>query len=84
MSKQVLVYASMGCPYCHSAQAFLEDKGVAFELIRVDKVRGARQQMEQRAGRSSVPQIFIGDTHVGGFDDLLACDAAGDLDRLLG
>lgn len=81
---KVIVYASMGCPYCHSAQSFLDDKAVSYELIRVDKVRGARAEMESRSGRTSVPQIFIGEHHVGGFDDLVAADAAGALDPLLG
>lgn len=79
----VVVYCSAGCPYCTSAKNFLDDKGVDYEEIRVDKVRGARQEMEQRSGRTSVPQIFIGERHVGGFDDLAAMDAMGELDPLL-
>lgn len=82
MSK-IVVYCSAGCPYCTGAKNLLETKGVAFEEIRIDKQRGMRQEMEDRSGRTSVPQIFIGERHIGGYDELSALDAAGELDPLL-
>jgi glutaredoxin 3 len=81
---KVTLYVSDWCPYCARARSLLESKGVAFEEIDVDAVSGARTQMIERSGgRASVPQIFIGENHVGGCDDLLALAAAGGLDPLL-
>lgn len=80
----IVVYCSAGCPYCTSAKNLLDGKGVEYEEIRVDKVRGKRQEMEERSGRTSVPQIFIDERHIGGYDDLAALDAEGGLDPLLG
>ena len=83
-SKDVVIYTTMFCPYCQSAKALLSQKGVAFHEIKVDGDRAARQAMSEKAGgRSSVPQIFIGGQHIGGFDDLSALDSAGKLDPLL-
>ncbi len=76
------MYAAGWCPYCARARKLLAGKGVAFEEIDVDAT--GREEMIRRSGRSTVPQIFIGDTHVGGSDDLHALDAAGKLDTLLG
>lgn len=80
---KVVMYSSGWCGYCARARSLLEEKGVAFEEIDVDAVRGAREEMMTRSGRSSVPQVFIGESHVGGCEDLIALDAAGRLDHLL-
>lgn len=79
----IVVYATSWCPYCARARALLEAKGVAFREIDVEAVPGAREQMRERAGRNTVPQIFIGERHIGGFDDMKALDVAGGLDPLL-
>jgi glutaredoxin 3 len=80
----VTIYTKSWCPYCHAAKDLLASKNVAFEEIDVSKGGEAQAFMSQRAGgRSTVPQIFIGDKHVGGCDDLHALDAAGKLDPLL-
>jgi glutaredoxin 3 len=80
----VLVYASRYCGWCTRALALLEGKGVSPQVIIVDTDRSMRREMEDRSGRRTVPQIFIGERHIGGFDDLRALDAAGQLDELLG
>ena len=77
------MYATGWCPYCMRARQLLEHKGVEFEEIDVDARPGARAEMTARSGRRTVPQIFIGDKHVGGSDELFALDAAGGLDPLL-
>jgi glutaredoxin 3 len=80
----VTIYTTPWCPYCRAAKALLAQKGVAFTEIDVDGKPELRQEMTARAGgRTSVPQIFIGDRHVGGSDDMHALDARGELDRLL-
>jgi glutaredoxin 3 len=79
----VLVYSTDYCPYCVRAKQLLTRKGVAFDEVRVDQDLAQRQLMEQRSGRRTVPQIFIGDRHVGGFDDLYALERRGELDALL-
>ncbi|GAB7531661.1 glutaredoxin 3 [Pseudomonas sp. 3A(2025)] len=79
----VLVYSSDYCPYCIRAKQLLGKKNVAFEEIRVDGQPQVRAAMAQKAGRTSVPQIWIGSTHVGGCDDLFALERAGKLDALL-
>ncbi|AKX47438.1 glutaredoxin [Thiopseudomonas alkaliphila] len=81
--QQVLIYSSDFCPFCRRAKQLLEQKGVLYEEINVDKVRGSRKEMAEKAGRTSVPQIWIGETHVGGCDDLYALQQAGKLDALL-
>ncbi len=81
---KVVVYSTLMCPYCVRAKALLKAKGVAFEEIRVDLDRDRMVEMMQRSGRRTVPQIFIGDVHVGGYDDMAALDARGGLDPLLG
>jgi glutaredoxin 3 len=81
---KVRMYATAVCPYCVRAEMLLKSKGVAeIEKIRVDLDPGQREEMMKRTGRRTVPQIYIGDTHVGGFDDLAALDHAGKLDPLL-
>ena len=81
--KPVIVYSSDYCPYCMRAKYLLESKGVAFEEIKGDGKPQVRAEMSQKAGRTSVPQIWIGTTHVGGCDDLYALERAGKLDALL-
>ena len=80
---KVVMYLTDWCPYCARAQGLLERKGVELETINIEERPEARAEMMARSGRRSVPQIFIGDTHVGGCDDLYALDAAGGLDPLL-
>jgi glutaredoxin 3 len=80
---KVVMYVTDWCPYCTSARSLLEAKGVAAEEIDVDAVPGARAEMRARSGRDTVPQIFIGERHVGGSDELHALDAAGTLDEML-
>lgn len=79
----IVVYSSDWCPYCMRAKALLEGKGVDFTEIKVDGKPQVRAEMAQKAGRSSVPQIWIGDVHVGGCDDLYALERAGKLDVML-
>lgn len=80
----VVIYTKSACPYCHAAKDLLRRKGAAFEEISVDGDRAAQMRMAEKAnGRSTVPQIFIGATHVGGCDDLYALDADGRLDPML-
>jgi len=80
----VTIYTTMVCPFCFRAKALLTEKGVAFNEIGVDMDPDLRDEMEKRSnGAYTVPQIFIGDTHVGGCDDLYALDRAGKLDPLL-
>ncbi len=79
-----VIYTKDYCPYCTKAKALLTRKGVAFKEIDVTKDEAAQAEMLSRAnGKKTVPQIFIGSTHVGGCDDLYALDGAGKLDALL-
>lgn len=79
------MYSTGWCPYCERARALLQRKGIAFNEVKVDEDPAQRRTMLERSGgRRTVPQIFIGDRHVGGFDDLYALDKAGELDKLLG
>jgi len=81
---EVVVYSSGFCPYCQWAKQMLSAKKVDFSEIRIDQVEGAQQEMLSKSnGSRTVPQIFIGDTHVGGYDDMAALDRAGKLDDLL-
>jgi len=77
------MYTTQVCPYCVAAKRLLASKNVSVEEIRVDLDPAKREEMRARSQRTSVPQIFIGDTHVGGFDDMVALDRAGGLDPLL-
>ena len=80
----VVIYSSDYCPFCMRAKQLLASKGVDFQEICVDGQPAARAEMTRLAGgRTSVPQIWIGDTHVGGCDELYACARAGQLDALL-
>lgn len=84
MSARVLMYSTGVCPYCVMAERLLTAKGVKeIEKVRVDLDPQQRAEMMEKTGRRTVPQIYIGDTHVGGFDDLSALDRAGKLDPLL-
>lgn len=80
----IKMYCTAVCPYCQMAENLLTRKGVgAIEKIRVDLEPALREHMMQITGRRTVPQIFVGARHIGGFDDLSALDAAGELDPLL-
>jgi glutaredoxin 3 len=84
MSAHVTMYSTGVCPYCIRAEQLLNSKGVTvIEKIRVDLDPQQRAIMMEKTGRRTVPQIYIGDTHVGGFDDLAALDREGKLDPLL-
>lgn len=83
MTAKVLMYSSRVCPYCRMAERLLEQKGVQAEKVMVDEDPARREEMIRRAGRTSVPQIFVGETHVGGYTDLADLERAGRLDALL-
>jgi glutaredoxin 3 len=83
VSEPILMYVTGWCPYCARARSLLEKKAARFEEINIEERPEARAEMMARSGRRSVPQIFIGDTHIGGSDELYALDAAGGLDPLL-
>ena len=78
------IYTKRSCPYCAMAKQLLQSKGVEWTEIDIESESGRREEMIERSGRMTVPQIFIGETHVGGFDDLAALESAGKLDALLG
>ena len=82
-SPRIVMYTTAVCPYCVAAKNFLKSKGQTWEEVRVDTDPAEREKMVARARRTSVPQIFIGDTHVGGYDDLIALHRAGKLEPLL-
>lgn len=83
--RRITIYTTPICPFCVRAKALLQKKGAEFEEVDVFMDGRAREEMEQRSGgRRTVPQIFIGDRYVGGSDDLMALDRAGELDPLLG
>ncbi|GGC88244.1 glutaredoxin 3 [Undibacterium terreum] len=84
MTSHVVMYSTAVCPYCVMAERLLKSKGVEnIEKIRVDLDPAIKENMMQKTGRRTVPQIYIGETHVGGFDDLSALDRAGKLEPLL-
>ena len=80
----VTIYTKPYCPYCVRAVALLEKKGIPFTEVEAAFDPDKRQEMMQRSGRATFPQIFIGETHVGGCDELYALDRAGKLDAMLG
>jgi len=81
---KIRMYSTAVCPYCVRAEILLKSKGIAeIEKIRVDLDPRQREEMMQKTGRRTVPQIYIGEVHVGGFNDLAALDHAGRLDALL-
>lgn len=79
----ILIYTTAACPYCLAAKNFLKARGLAYREIRIDLDDAARKEMLDKTQRTSVPQIFINETHVGGFDDLVAWDRSGKLQALL-
>ena len=81
---RVEIYSTKYCPYCVRAKILLDSKGVDYTEIRVDRDRDRRQEMETRSRRKSVPQIFIGDKHIGGFDELARLEIDNELDHILG
>lgn len=81
---QIIIYSSGFCPYCSWAKKLLDSKQASYSEIRIDQVEGAQQEMlAKSAGQMTVPQIFIGDFHVGGYTDMVALDQQGRLDPLL-
>ena len=81
---KIIIYSTLMCPYCHAAKQLLKQKGADFEEIDVTFNSDKRSEMREKAGgRTSVPQIFIDGTHIGGCDDLHALDRAGKLDPML-
>lgn len=83
MSTQVVMYSTRFCPYCMRARALLDGKGVSYTDIGVDGRPEVRAQMIERSGRHTVPQIWIGEQHVGGYDDIALLERQGRLDQLL-
>ncbi|MBI4866318.1 MAG: glutaredoxin 3 [Candidatus Wallbacteria bacterium] len=81
--QRIVIYTKSYCPYCHRAKALLQKKGATFQEIDVTNDPAREEEMLKKSGRDTVPQIWIGDMHVGGCDDLHALDAAGRLDGLL-
>ncbi len=82
---KVRMYSTAVCPYCQMAERLLRERGVVeIEKIRIDTDSAQRAEMMEKTGRRTVPQIYIGDTHVGGYEDLAALDRAGKLSALLG
>lgn len=79
----VVIYSSDYCPFCIKAKSLLQNKSVSYTEHKVDGKPKLRQQMQAKAGRSSVPQIWAGDTHIGGCDELFALERAGKLEPLL-
>jgi glutaredoxin 3 len=80
---KVVMYLTAACPFCQAADRLLRQKGAEVERIRVDLEPARRAEMTQKSGRRTVPQIWIGERHVGGCDDLHALERAGELDPLL-
>jgi glutaredoxin 3 len=79
----ITIYTTPTCPYCLAAKALLTNKGLSYKEINVQNDRPTAIALMERTGRRTVPQIFVGETHVGGFDDLNALETAGRLDPLL-
>lgn len=77
------MYASAWCPYCRAARALLDRKGAAYTVLDVDAQPDLWDEILRRTGRDTVPQTFIGEHHVGGYDDMVALERRGELDRLL-
>ena len=80
---EIMIYTANLCPYCTMAKRLLDKKGASYAEINVDSKPGLRQEMMQKTRRRTVPQIYIGDLHVGGFDDLYAMDTRNELEPLL-
>ncbi len=82
-NQAVTIYLTESCSYCGAARMLLTKKGVRYEERVVSRDPGLRDEMVERTGQTSVPQIFVGETHVGGFDELYSLDSSGELDKLL-
>jgi glutaredoxin 3 len=83
MSNRVTLYTTRYCPYCIRARGLLDSKGVEYKDIAVDGSPQLRREMSDRSGRTSVPQIWIGERHIGGYDDMALLESQGRLDELL-
>ena len=83
MTPRVLMYCTSACPFCQAAERLLVEKGVKIDKVRVDLEPARRAEMQQKSGRRTVPQIWIGERHIGGCDDLYDLDRQGGLDPLL-
>lgn len=81
---RVEIYSTKYCPYCTRARMLLDSKGISYIEFRVDRDVTLRQEMEERSRRKSVPQIFVGEKHIGGFDELARLEIGDELDHLLG
>jgi glutaredoxin 3 len=79
---KITMYGTLSCPYCVGAEQLMQQKGIVYDKILVDQDPGELSKMIQRSGKRSVPQLFIGDTHIGGFDALSALELAGGLAHL--
>ena len=80
---EITIYSTLVCPYCVAAKNFLKSKGLSWREIRVDQDPAEREKMVAMAKRTSVPQIFVGDVHVGGYDDMMAMHREGRFEALL-
>lgn len=80
---EIIMYTTAVCPYCVAAKNFLKSRGASWTEVRIDTDPAQREAMRVRAQRTSVPQIFIGEQHIGGYDDMVALDRAGGLKPLL-
>jgi len=80
---KVVIYGTFFCPYCFAAKRLLKQQKVTFDEVRVDKEPGKKQEMITKSGRFTVPQVFIDDYHVGGYDDLVVHNRSGKLNQLL-
>lgn len=80
---EIIIYSTLVCPYCVAAKNFLKSKGLEWKEIRIDLDPVERDRMMAKAKRTSVPQIFVGDVHVGGYDDMMAMHRAGKFEPLL-
>jgi len=79
----ITLYTSAVCAYCMAAKQFLRSRGLEWNEVRIDQDQDARTRMMETTGRSSVPQIFVGETHIGGYDDMMALHRSGKLEPLL-
>lgn len=80
---KVTIYTSQSCPYCVWSKKLLDKKQASYQEIRIDQDETAMKELQQRTKRTSVPQIFVGNRHIGGYDDMVALDQDGELDKLL-
>ena len=83
-SPEIIIYSTAVCPYCVAAKNLLKSRGLDYAEIRIDTDPARREEMLARAQRRTVPQIFVNDRHVGGYDDLVAAERSGELAKLIG